>query len=91
MTIKPTIGRIVWYIPDGNEGESFEYYSDQPCMAQVTYVHADDVINILVTDHEGNQHPMAGVGLIDCYSDSSPGHCEWMPYQKNQAEKTKSS
>lgn len=90
-TIKPTVGRVVWYHPSPNTGEAgFSSYSGQPHAAIVAYVHSDTMLNLTVSDHNGTPHSRTSVQLVQ-EGDTPPtiGHwCEWMPYQKGQAAKT---
>jgi len=76
--IKPTIGRVVLY----NDG-----VSDQRVSAQIAYVHSDTLINIGGIDKEGNHFAARYVFLCRENDECLAGHAEWMPYQKQQAEK----
>lgn len=84
--IKPTVGRVVWYWPVGPKSKEA---GDQPCSAQVAYVHSDRSINIGFFDHHGHACAATSVPLVqegDVYP-SGP-FAEWMPYQKGQAVRT---
>lgn len=86
--IKPTIGRVVWYFPSGDNSEVVKY-DDQPMAATVAYVHNDHMVNLSVVDHAGNQHACTSVRLVQEGEECPNGaYCEWMPYQKGQAAKT---
>jgi len=76
--IKPTIGRVVLY----NDGKS-----DQPCAAQIAYVHNDSCINISYIDQFGNSLKALNVKLNDTQDTPLVGECGWMPYQMEQAKK----
>lgn len=80
--IAPTVGRVVWYWKDGigqiKAGE-------QPCAAQVAYVHSDTLINIGYLDHNGHTHNATSVRLVQdepITGDMQTPFCTWMPYQK---------
>jgi hypothetical protein len=82
MIIKPTIGRVVWFYPsEHKEG-------DQPCSAQIAYVHSDTCINIGYFDHNGNAKQATSVTLFHGEGERPKSYfCEWMPYQVGQAKK----
>ena len=94
--IKPTIGRRVWYYASEYERgllnvkpeKIVECDGTQPCDAGVVYVHSDRLVNLIVTDHNGNAHPRTSIQLVQP-EDTIPtdGHyCIWMPYQTSQAK-----
>ena len=91
--IKPTIGRKVWFWPNG--AVSFggglavnNFDTTQPFDATVVCVWGDRIVNLLVVDHGGVTHAVLSV-LLRQEGDEKPGgmHCEWMPYQTGQAKK----
>lgn len=87
--IKPTIGRVVWFHPASNIGES-NFAPSPICAAIVAAVHSDEMVNLAVFDSNGVSHSKTSVPLIQ---DGDPVpedgyYCEWMPYQKGQAAKT---
>jgi len=86
--IKPTVGRVVWYQPEEGFASRFSNRGGQPCMAHVTYVCNDHVVNLDVVDHDGRHFPMKQVYLCGPSETCKPGEAEWMPYQKGQAAKT---
>lgn len=51
--MKPTVGRIVHWFPDGAPEGQAGIYGDQPYAAIITHVHDDDCVNLLpfVKDH----------------------------------------
>lgn len=71
----------------------------QPLDATIIAVWGDRMINVLVTDVMGRQFPVLHVDLLQegdepgCDKDGNivGRYCEWMPYQKGQAEKQESS
>jgi hypothetical protein len=86
--IKPTVGRVVWFIP-GKEDSNFALYS-APFAAHICYVYTDNCVNLMVIHPEGRPVPQTSVTLIQ-EGDERPENgrfCEWMPYQKGQAAKT---
>lgn len=86
--IRPTVGRVVWYHPNGRE-ELNELDKAQPMAAMVAFVHGDKMVNLSVIDHVGERHAVERVVLLQEGDNPSAGHyCEWMPYQKGQAART---
>lgn len=94
--ITPTIGRRLWYFPSiydlGGmlEKPSTIIQSDQtqPCDAGVVFVHGDRLVNLSVTDHNGNVHKRTSVTLYqpgDEISHVNGGYAVWMDYQKEQS------
>lgn len=85
MIIKPTIGRVVWYWP--TQGVRCE--SDQPRAALITYVHEDDLVNIISFTKYGVAVPIQKVLLVqEGVEHPVTGHfAQWMPYQVGQAKK----
>ncbi|WP_454627750.1 hypothetical protein [Bradyrhizobium cenepequi] len=85
--IKPTVGRVVHFIPHRTDKLAF---SDQPLAALVTYVHSDTMVNLAVFDSNGNSHGRTSINLEqDTPLDGLTGSfCRWMPYQTGQAAKT---
>lgn len=81
--IKPTIGRVVWFWPEGKKSDD-----DQPMSAQIAFVHGDRMVNLGYFDHNGVAYAATSVTLVQ-EGDESPGqyYCEWMPYQMGQAKK----
>jgi hypothetical protein len=86
--IVPTIGRIVWYWPSKHD-TMFRDGSTQPCAAIVAYVWHDRMVNLTVSDHNGDVHKRTSVRLRQD-GDELPNesYCEWMPYQKAVASGT---
>ena len=60
----------------------------QPMAGIVCYVHGDRMVNLSVTDHNGNAFPLTSVKLLQ--DDDTPGGdgfwAEWMPFQKANAK-----
>ena len=81
--ISPTVGRVVWYWPEGPKVE-------QPWAAFVTYVHGDRMINVAGFTDVGAPFFKNSVSLLQDDDKSTFGGCfaSWMPYQKGQAAKT---
>ena len=87
--IKPTPGRVVWYMP-GTEREALGG-GDDVLAAIITYVHSDRLVNLTVFGVDGTVHPRTSVKLLqDDEMEDYLGqpHAIWMPYQKGQAAKT---
>ncbi len=73
ILIKPTVGRMILF-HDG--------FSDQPCAAQIAYVHDDHNINIGYIDQNGMTQSKVNVHLVqDKNITCDIGDCEWMEYQ----------
>lgn len=93
--ILPTVGRVVWYWPDGDEihrdtGRLNLRDIEQPFRADVCHVNADGTINISGNDHDGYAFVRRNVTLLqgDHEGTSLPRpFCSWMPYQRGQAAK----
>lgn len=78
--IKPTIGRVVWYQPNGTEGYN------GPLAAIVCHVHSDTMVNLAVLDPNGNPLSRTSVVLVQDDDGRPVGpYAEWMPYQKAAA------
>lgn len=94
--ITPTIGRRLWYIPSTYDrggmqtkpSSIIEASSDQPCDAGVVYVHSERLVNLIVTDHNGNTHKRTSVTLYQPGDDIpvDGGYAVWMTYQQAQAQ-----
>ena len=82
--IPPTIGRKVWY--RSRPGDGAVYDANQPFDATVVHVWSDECVNLVISDHQGNQFVKTSVTLAQD-REAQPGECEWMPYQKGQAAK----
>lgn len=87
--IKPTVGRVVWFHPNGSSPANDGV---QPLAALVAYVWGDAMVNIAGFDSNGLPFSRTSVMLVqDDSPATNPGGapwCEWMPYQKGQAAKT---
>lgn len=94
--ITPTIGRRLWYWPSSYDRGTrlekpstiIEANSTQPCDAGVVCVHGDRLVNLLVTDHNGNTHKRTSVTLYqpgDTITHTDGGYAVWMDYQQAQA------
>lgn len=90
MTIKPTVGRKVWYWPHLVDDATMNAVdSEQPLDATVLFVHDDRTVNLQIIDHMGHPHTLIQAVLRQPEDDkpSDEGYAEWMPYQVGQAEK----
>lgn len=95
-SIMPTIGRRLWYIPSTYDrggmqtkpSTIIEASSTQPCDAGVVFVHGERLVNLIVTDHNGNTHKRTSVTLYQPGDDIpvDGGYAVWMTYQQAQAQ-----
>lgn len=88
--ITPTVGRKVWFRPNGGTPVTkvplFAYNDEQPMDATIVYVHSDRMVNLCVIDHMGYSHAVPSVTLRQGDDEKFTGmYCEWMPFQKGQA------
>lgn len=91
--ITPAIGREVWFWPNGVWDHSgpevekpFVIDRSQALDATIVFVHNDQLVNLLVRDHKGEQCAIRQVYLRQPGCDTPTGfYCEWMPYQQAQA------
>lgn len=82
--IVPSIGRVMWYWPLKEER------GDQPLAALVTYVHDDNIVNLVVFATDGTSSGKSSVPIVQDGSPYIAGdspYVEWMPYQIGQAKK----
>ena len=101
QVITPTIGRKVWFRPNGtgslhpsNLGGFVPtplsiIDNDQPLDATVVYVWGDRMVNLAVIDHYGNSFIATSVTMLQP-GEAAPSagyYAEWMPYQQGQARK----
>lgn len=97
IVITPTIGRRIWYVPSTYDrggmkdkpSTIIEGSSTQPCDAGVVFVHSDRLVNLSVTDHNGNLHKRTSVTLYqpgDTITHADGGYAVWMDYQQQQAQ-----
>lgn len=82
--IIPTIGRVVWFYPQGAADLA---QKRQPHCALIAYVHSDSEINIAAFNQLGNTYSKQYVKLIQEgeLTDGLQSFCCWMPYQQAQA------
>ena len=84
--IKPTIGRVVWFYP---QGAKQILNNIQPHAAMIAYVHSDTMITIGYFNSYGVACSQTSVRLIQEEQDFPEcPFCSWIPYQKGQAAKT---
>lgn len=91
--IKPTIGRRVWFWPNGarsvgsGTGDLAVIDYSKPLDAGIVYVWGDRMVNLDVADHYGNHHRATSVTLLQ-EGEAPPiagFYATWMPYQQAQA------
>lgn len=92
--ITPTVGRKVWLRLNGRTVEGLTANDTfTPMDATVVYVWHDRMVNLAARDHNGSPFSITSVPLLQ-EGDVAPrdtAYCEWMPYQKSQAEKAAAS
>lgn len=82
VSITPTVGRIVWFVPRGSEPDL------QPLAAIVTYVHNDRLVNLAWFSADGHSYRAENTILVQEGDDKPDAdYCKWMPYQIGQAKK----
>lgn len=85
--ILPTVGRMLWYWPDGRPQLAGQ--AQQPLAAQIAHVHDDRHVTIGYLDAFG---VACSAMCVPLWQEGDPqpelGFVEWMPYQKWQAAKT---
>lgn len=89
--IAPSNGRIVLFTPD-DHFQGKQHSKDQPLPAMICHVWGPTMVNLSVTDSNGNTWPVTSVELLQ--DDAAPTmsrYCEWMPFQKGQAAKTEAA
>lgn len=88
QAIQPTVGRKVWYRPNGQAHSLMVDYDERtPMDATIVYVHDSRTVNLLVHDHRGNPWPIEYVSVQLPAEDKRDGsYWEWMPYQVGQAK-----
>lgn len=88
--ITPTVGRKVWLRMNGRTVEGLSAHDfHTPFDATVVYVWGDRMVNLAARDHDGVPFSITSVPLLQ-EGDTAPqncAYCEWVPYQKAQAEK----
>jgi hypothetical protein len=90
-TIKPTVGRVVWFYPAANQATNGFHPPtlNDPLAAIVAKVIGDSTLNLTVFDAQGFSHSMTDVPLIQAHEGAPvDGYfATWMPYQIGQAKK----
>jgi hypothetical protein len=86
--IMPTVGRKVWFFPNGACFHSNPYCinPEVPMDADVVFVWGERMVNLTVKDHIGQVHAFTSVTLLQP-GDEIPagGYARWMPFQIGQA------
>lgn len=95
-SIIATIGLAVWYIPSiydrggmlDKPSTIMHASSDKPCEARIAYVHSERLVNLSVTDHNGNVHQRTSVTLYQPGDDIpvDSGFAVWKEDQVKQAQ-----
>ena len=89
--IQPSIGRVVWFWPEGVDPKAPSPANtlQQPNAALIVYVWSDRMVNLVVFDANGNSRGETSVTLLQD-DDVGNGYgrvASWMPYQVGQAKK----
>lgn len=83
--ITPTVGRKVWFFPNGANFHSQPHCidPDEPMDADVVYVWGDRMLNLTVKDHIGQVHAFTSVKFLQPGDEIpiSGAFAMWMPYQ----------
>lgn len=83
--IQPTVGRKVWYYQSISDAMDS---SVQPRDATVVYVVSDRIVNLRVSDTQGDTTPKLAVQLYQEGDEDPKGEFAcWMPYQAQQAKR----
>lgn len=82
-----------------NQGMDATKVTSQPCDATIVFVHSDSMVNLRVTDHNGNTHTRTSVALFEPQAEAGRWKlgndavlapqvpfAQWMPYQVSQAK-----
>lgn len=79
--IKPTVGRVVHFYPQGTDALSGPM---EPLAAIIAYVWHDRMVNLMVIDRNGIPHARTSVYLHQDADTVNPSasYAAWMPYQK---------
>lgn len=87
--ISPTVGRVVWFRPNGFHPEMNHYSLGGPLDAHIVHVWNDRLVNVVVFDSAGKMHVITSCLLRQADDDVPVGtsFAEWMPYQVGQAKK----
>lgn len=92
--IPPTIGRKVWFRPNGVNviGNKIlqVFDTDQALDASIVCVSDSQTVNLLVVDHAGVTHAAPNIRLVqplagDLIPPEGSCYCEWMPFQIGQS------
>lgn len=84
--IKPTVGRVVWFWPNGVPTTAVDA---QPHAALIVHVWGDEMVNLAVFDQNGVTYSKTSAELHQGEEAERPKHphASWMPYQVGQAKK----
>lgn len=91
--IIPTVGRVVHYRPEVNEGARMIHNGDEPLAAIIAKVNSPNDINLSVLGADGIWHARSNVLLVQAGEDrpTDRSYAEWMQYQQGQAAKTEAA
>lgn len=86
-SMKPTVGRIVWYYPPSPVNTS-------PLAAIITAVWSDQYVNLAIFSRNGEPWPNPPTSILLVQGDMTRPEgdfCEWMPYQLQKAAEEKAA
>lgn len=76
-------------------GKLVQHDPAQPFQATITYVHSDNLVNLVVHDHNGHSHALTSVPLVDAADMGQIGddttYAYWPDYAVSQAAASTSS
>lgn len=86
--IQPTVGRVVWFYPDGH-AHFVRHDIRQPLAAIISHVWNDRLVNLGGFDSNGDHISVTSIVLLQ--DDDAKPHGQsfatWMPYQIGQAKR----
>lgn len=90
VAIMPTVGRKVWFFPNGAcfHSEPYCINRDVPMDADVVFVWGERMVNLTVKDHIGQVHAFTSVTMLQPGDEIPAGgaYARWMPFQIGQAK-----
>lgn len=87
--ILPTVGRVVWFRPNGAGFHGNQFSPGEPLAAIITHVVNEEMVNLAVFDSSAAVISSLNTPLVQ---DGEPvpnqSYCHWMPFQLGQAART---
>lgn len=88
--IPPTVGRVLWYWPNGMPHSGIIQDPSQPFRADICYVWPDGRVNLNVCCHNATRFERHQVPIVPTASEETPPqgtpYATWMPFQIGQAK-----